>query len=79
MKCVCYYDEVADLHEVDQFGFIDLAECLKNGAVPSQVTGTDDNYNGIENPSEILGKPSDVFEAYKMSDYIKKVGKKKTE
>lgn len=73
----CVYDEVVDIHPVDQFGFIDLVECLKNGEVPSTIADSEDQYNGIEDPGEILGKPSDVFEAYKMSDYIKKVGVKK--
>ena len=63
-----------DIHPVDQFGFIDLIECLANGEVPATVADSDDQYNGIEDPGEIFGKPSDVFEAYKMGDYIKSVG-----
>lgn len=74
MKCVCKYNELADIKEVDQFGFIDLVECMNNGEVPSTVADSEDQYNGIDDPSEILGKPSDVFEAYRMSDYIKSVG-----
>ncbi len=76
MRCICKYDENKDIREVDQFGFIDLAECLSNGVVPSTVADSEADYNGIEDPSEILGKPSDVFECYKMADYIKTVGKK---
>lgn len=79
MKCICKYDENRDIKEVDQFGFIDLAECLANGVVPSTVADSEADYNGIEDPSEILGKPSDVFDCYKMSDYIKSVGVKKDE
>lgn len=75
----CVFDELKDVHDVDQFGFIDLAECLLNGEVPANIADSDDQYNGIEDPSEILGKPSDVFEAYKMGDYIKSVGVKKDE
>lgn len=76
MFCECKYNEVTDICEVDQFGFIDLNECLANGAVPSTIADSEAQYNGIEDPSEILGKPSDVFEAYRMSDYVKTVGKK---
>lgn len=76
MNCVCKFDEVKDVHKVDQFGFVDLVECLRNGDVPSQLAGTDDNYNGIEDPASIIGKPADVFDAIRMSDYIKKNGKK---
>ena len=74
MKCVCMYDADRDNSTVDQFGFVNLVECLKNGEVPNSISDTEDIYNNIEDPCEILGKPRDVFEAYKMSDYIKKVG-----
>ena len=74
MYCDCKYDEVKDISPVDQFGFIDLAECLLNGEVPASVADSEDQYNGIEDPGEILGKPADVFDAYKMGDYIKRTG-----
>ena len=79
MICECKYNPVKDISDVDQFGFIDLQECLANGEVPSTIADSEDQYNGIEDPSEILGKPSDVFECYKMGDYIKSVGVKKDE
>lgn len=79
MFCCANYNEVCDLAPVDQFGFVDLNECLANGEVPSTVSNTEDAYNGIEDPSEILGKPSDVFDAYRMQDYVKSVGKKDDE
>lgn len=69
-----YFNEERDVHAVDQFGFIDLAECLSNGEVPATIADSEDQYNDIEDPGEILGKPSDVFEAYRMGDYIKSVG-----
>ena len=74
MICECRFDPVKDIYEVDQFGFIDLQECLANGEVPSTIADSEDQYNGIEDPGEILGKPSDVFDAYKMGDYIKRTG-----
>ena len=74
MICECSFDPKKDIHEVDQFGFIDLQECLANGEVPSTIADSEDQYNGIDDPGEILGKPSDVFEAYKMGDYIKRTG-----
>lgn len=72
----CDYNEVCDIKDVDQFGFIDLVECLENGVVPSTVADSEANYNDIEDPASILGKPRDVFEAYAMNDYVKSVGKK---
>lgn len=74
MICECKFDPKKDIHEVDQFGFIDLQECLANGEVPASIADSEDQYNGIEDPAEILGKPSDVFDAYKMGDYIKRTG-----
>ena len=76
MLCSARYNEVCDLAPVDQFGFVDLNECLANGEVPSTVSNTEDAYNGIEDPAEILGKPFDVFDAYRMQDYVKSVGMK---
>lgn len=77
MKCICKFNEIRDVHEVDQFGFIDLAECLSQGVVPSSISNTEDAYNDIDSPDNIMGKPSDVFEAYRMQDFIKSNGKKK--
>lgn len=79
MKCICKFNEIRDVHEVDQFGFIDLAECLSQGVVPSSISNTEDAYNDIDSPDNIMGKPSDVFEAYRMQDFIKTNGKKKEE
>lgn len=77
MICKCVYNEMTDIHEVDQFGFVDLVECLANGQVPSTIADSEDAYNGIDDPSEILGKPSDIFEGIRMMDHIKSAGTKK--
>ena len=37
MICECEFDPKRDIHDVDQFGFIDLIECLANGEVPSSI------------------------------------------
>lgn len=74
MICECKYNPVKDISDVDQFGFIDLEECLANGEVPATIADSEDQYNGIDDPNEILGKPSDVFDAYRMGDYIKRTG-----
>lgn len=76
MYCKIKFNDVADVQDVDQFGFIDLNECLENGQVPSTISDTEASYNDIDDPASILGKPSDVFDAYKMQDYVKSVGKK---
>ena len=74
----CVYNEMTDIHDVDQFGFVDLVECLENGQVPSTISDSEPQYNDIDDPGSILGKPSDVFEAYRMQGYVKSVGTQST-
>lgn len=74
----CSYDEVKDNVAVAQYGYINLSECIANGAIPSSVSNTEDDYNDIEDPASIMGKPHDLFEAYRMQDYVKKNGTKST-
>lgn len=59
----CNFDPVRDIAPVDQFGFVDLKLALETSMVPSQMPGSDTDYNGIEEPEQILGKPRDIFEA----------------
>lgn len=59
----CKFDPVRDQHPVDQFGFVDLKSALENSVVPSQMPGSDEDYNGIDDPSKVLGSPRDIFEA----------------
>lgn len=58
-----HYDPVRDLTPVDQFGFIDLKSALDSSIVPSQMPDSDIDYNGMEDPNQVLGKPHDIFEA----------------
>lgn len=59
----CPFDPVKDLKPVEQYGFIDLKSALDSSIVPSQMPGSDTDYNGIEEPEQIAGKPADIFEA----------------
>lgn len=59
----CDFDPVRDIAPVDQFGFIDLKVALDSSQVPSQLPDSEADYNGIQNPDAILGKPRDIFEA----------------
>lgn len=45
---------------------IDLGKALENGSVPSDLSFDDAQYNGIEDPESIMGRPGDVFEADRM-------------
>lgn len=75
----CKYNPTTDITPVSQTGFIDLAECFRNSAVPTMIDDSDVAYNGIEDPASILGKPADVFEATRMMSYVNEVGVKKEE
>lgn len=59
----CVYDPVRDIAPVEQFGFIDLRTALDQSVVPSQMPESDTDYNGIDDPASVLGKPHDIFEA----------------
>ncbi len=74
----CKFNSKKDIHDVDQFGFVNLAESLANGVVPSEIADSEPSYNEIDDPSTIIGKPRDVFEAYSMQDYALRTGKKET-
>lgn len=71
MKQTLIFDKNIDIREVDTFGFVDLSLCLQTGSVPSDVSASISNYNGIEDPKSILGSPSDVFEAMRMNNSIR--------
>ena len=66
------FDKNRDVQEVDQFGFVDLVKAFQNGYVPGDLEGDDSAYNDIEDPSSIVGKPHDPFEAMRMQDSIVK-------
>lgn len=68
------FDPRRDLYEVDQFGFVNLRESLINGVVPADLGSPDDDYNGIEDPSAIWGRPSDVFDGIRMLNSIHDAG-----
>lgn len=59
----CPFDPVRDIAPVEQFGFIELKDALANSIVPSQMPESDSDYNGIDEPDKVLGKPHDIFEA----------------
>lgn len=65
------YDEMKDIQAVDQVGWIDIAEAVKNGYVPASIEVDEMTYNEIEDPASIMHNASDVFELYRQADYVK--------
>lgn len=64
------YSEVTDLKAVDQIGWIDLGEAVKNGYVPAGIGQDDASFNGIDDPASIMSRADDVFGLYRQADYI---------
>ena len=70
----CVYNPLCDRSAVEPFGYVNLVEAVENGTVPSSINNVESEYNDIEDPSTIIGKPGDIFELYRMNDYIKTNG-----
>lgn len=58
------FDELRDVMEVVQDGYLEIRDCLANGVVPGDMAlAEDDEGNGIEDPSKIAGRVRDRFHA----------------
>lgn len=66
MLCYCPFNEDSTISKVDQFGFVNINDAIANGVVSGTVDVDDSSYNDIYEPSTIVGKPSDCFEAIRM-------------
>lgn len=56
------FDPVKDISAVEQFGFIDLVQANLTSSVPGSIESEDSQFNGIEDPAAVAGRPRDVFE-----------------
>lgn len=57
----------SDLQLVVDFGGVDLRAAYSTGSVPGNLQGTEDNSNGIDSPSSIVGRPDDIFALHRAS------------
>lgn len=73
------FNPVKDKTPVSQTGYIDAKSAFVNNAIPSQIAETEQDYNGIDDPASILGKPRDVFEALDMQKSISESSSKTNE
>lgn len=62
-----------DLHLVAQSGWIDLVMANRTGTIDGSANSQPLPSNEISDPKGILGRPSDVFEAYRMMNYVESV------
>lgn len=66
-----WYDPSKDLHAVEQYGFVDLAEVFQTGTIAGDLNAGLENYNNIEDPDSIIDKADDVFALYRQVDQIR--------
>lgn len=62
MKQDCEYNPIRDVAEVDPFGYVDLCAAMTTNTIPNDLGLVENNYNEIEDPSTIVGKPMDNFD-----------------
>lgn len=56
------FNKFRDKFEVSQTGFLDLCSAFANHCVPAEIPMDETSYNGVEDPSKVIGKPKDNFE-----------------
>lgn len=62
-----------DLNVVPQFGWLNLRISYATGVVQGNIESVEGNFNGIDDPRGILGKPDDVFAALRASASVESV------
>lgn len=72
MRYDCNFDPKCDVSEVQQGVSIDLSEAFANHVVPSQVDDSELIFTNIESPSNIAGRPSDIFESIEAGKAFRK-------
>lgn len=71
--------EKGDLFIVSQFGYVDLVKANQTGTLEGTIEGLEQSCNGIDEPSSIFGRPKDIFQAYRMQEFISSRGANKGE
>ena len=67
----CKFNPKTDLKETDQVGYIDLNRVYETGVIEGAVSFDDNSFNGIQDPSDILPRPKDVFERIRQGEYVR--------
>lgn len=70
MRKVCFPAQ-GDKNPVIPGLAINLNDALKTGVIPAGVVVDEAQFNHIENPDAIIGRPQDQFEALRCQAYIK--------
>lgn len=70
----CKFNDKRDIRRVESGLAVDLTKALKTGIVRDSGASTESN--GIDDPSKIIGRVGDIFDAIDASRVVKKYGKK---
>lgn len=62
MKCECKYNPDKDIQQVQPFGFVDIVKANQTSVVDVPLDVNEENFNDIDDPRSIAGRPSDDFE-----------------
>lgn len=66
----CVYNPITDVRAVDPHGFVDLVECKETGSMPADVSGTEPEYNGVEDPASLMEHAVDVFDGIRKANMV---------
>lgn len=64
------YNPARDIARVEIDGFVDLVKANANNAIPANLSAADLQYNEIDDPRSIAGRPRNQFEAAQMAKAI---------
>lgn len=70
MKCKCVYNPERDIKAVEPFGYVDLVKANQTSIIDTPIDVSEDDYNNIEDPRSIAGRPSDDFELAQANSVI---------
>ncbi len=70
MRQSCKFNPTCDVREVQSFGYLELSDVMRTGIIPSNLSASQLQFNGIEDPQSILGSPCDTFDAMRMMQTI---------
>lgn len=73
------YNKSRDIAAVASGLAVDVGNVLKTGKIPVQVGPSEAAYNGIDNPSRLGGRPSDIFDSMRMEKEVYKSAKSAAE
>lgn len=73
------YNKAADIAATASGLAVDVGNVLKTGKVPVSVGPSEAAYNGIDNPSRLGGRPSDIFDSMRMEKEVYKSAKSAAE